>query len=274
MARRLSILAGNGQLAVDAIKAALADGWTVQVLALTQRSDLELFSPIPISVAKPLGILMKLRAFKPSQICMVGGLDISDRDREGLFGFLRKKNPGRPKTSGDTGLSSLVTALEFTTGAKVIGVHNLLPDLVAQTGLIAGPALSRQQVEDCAFAIEVARSIGSLDIGQAVVCSGQRILGVEDIAGTDALIARIGTYVGANLAGNGTCPLVLAKAKKPDQPDLVDLPAIGPDTIDAAKKAGIGIIAVQAGATLLVSKGALAERASEHGISVFGVEVA
>jgi UDP-2,3-diacylglucosamine hydrolase len=272
MAQRLSILAGNGQLAMDAIKAALANGWTVQVLALTQRSDLEIFSPITVSVAKPLGTVMKLRAFKPSHICMVGGIDISDSDREGLFGFLRKK-PGRPKSSGDTGLSSLVTALEFTTGAKVIGVHNLLPDLLAQIGLIAGPALNRQQIEDCVFAIEVARSIGSLDIGQAVVCSGQRILGVEDIAGTDALITRIGTYVSANLAGNGTCPLVLAKAKKPNQPDLVDLPAIGPDTIDAAKKAGIGIIAVQTGATLLVSKGALVERASEHGISVFGIEV-
>lgn len=272
MERRLSILAGNGQLVPDAVKAAICDGWNVQVLALTGRVDLEDFSPVRCSIGNPLSIVLKLRGFKPSHICMVGGLDVSDREREGLFGFLRKK-PSRSKSAGDSGLSSLIGALEFTTGAKVIGVHRIVPDVVAREGVIAGPGLGSGQVEDCVFAIGVARAIGDLDIGQAVVCSGQRILGVEDIAGTDALITRIGTYVSANLAGNGNHPLVLAKAKKPGQPDLVDLPAIGPDSVEAARKAGISIIAVQAGATLLVDKVRLLARANKYDISVFGVKV-
>lgn len=272
MARRLSILAGNGQLVTDAIKAAVSVGWEVQVLTLTGRCDLDEFSPVFCSIGNPLSIVMKLRGFRPSHICMVGGLDISDKDREGLFGFLRQKRR-RPKSAGDTGLSSLISALEFTTGAKVIGVHQLLPDLVAKAGLIAGPRLGSGHIEDCAFAVGVARAIGSMDIGQGVVCAGHRVLGVEDIGGTDALISRIGAYVENNLTGDGSYPLVLAKAKKPGQPDLVDLPAIGPDTIEAAKKAGIAIVAVQAGATLLVDKARLMELAARHGISLLGVEV-
>lgn len=259
-------------MVTDAIRAAICEDWEVQVLALTGRPDLEEFSPVFCSIGNPLAMVMKLRGFKPSHICLVGGLDVSDKEREGLFGFLRKK-PGRPKSAGDSGLSSLIGALEFTTKAKVIGVHQLVPDIVAREGLIAGPGISHGHIEDCVFAIGVARAIGSMDIGQAVVCAGQRILGVEDIGGTDALIARIGAHVENDLTGDGSYPLVLAKAKKPSQPDLVDLPAIGPDTIEAAKKAGIAIIAVQAGATLLVDKARLMELAARHGISLLGVEV-
>ena len=267
MSKRLSVLAGDGKLVHEALAVASLEGWDVQVLSLTSRNDLERWSPVFCSISKPVGIVLKLRAFKTSHIWMVGGLTVSDKQREGLFTFLQKKSRGK-KTSGDTGLSRLVRALEFTTGAKVIGVHELVPDLIAVPGLNAGPEVNSSDMKFCQSALETARRIGALDIGQAVVASGARILSVEDIAGTDALLARVTQYRAEGKAGDGSAPLILAKVKKPSQPKSVDLPAIGPDTVVAAAKAGISIIAVEAGGTLFIEKAEMLARANELGVSI------
>jgi len=202
---------------------------------------------------------------------MAGSVDISDRDREGLFGFFNRK-PKRSRSSGDTGLSRLTGALEMVSGAKVIGVHEIVDDLIAPDGLIAGPQLEPGQIKDCRYALHVARKIGQMDIGQAAVVAGHRVIGVEDIAGTDALIARVKGFVEQNLAGNGRDALVLAKAKKPAQPDVADLPAIGPDTVKNAHAAGIKIIALDAGNSLLIDKARLIALANDLGISILGTK--
>ncbi len=267
---RLSLLAGDGQLVTEALAMASSAGADVQVLSLTGRTDLGSWSPVNCSLNNPIGIILTLRAFKTTHICMVGGLKVSDKQREGLFGLLQRKSKNK-KNSGDRGLSRLIGALEITTGAKVIGVHELVPDLIARPGLNAGPPVGPDNMEHCLHALECARQIGALDIGQAVAAAGARILGAEDIAGTDALIARISQYRADGMTGDGSTPLILAKAKKPDQPKTVDLPAIGPDTVVAASRASISIIVVEAGGTLFIEKDKMFARADELGVSILAV---
>ncbi len=270
MNKKLSVFAGDGELVPAILEAAVCDGWQVQVLKLTQRDDLSAWDPLVVNLSNPLSILMKLRAFSPSKICMVGGLKITDKQREGLAGFLRNKSK-RQRTTGDTGMSRLIGALEFATGAKVIGVHEIVPDLKAAQGHLAGPPPSKQSMQDCEFALGIAQQIGNMDIGQAVVCVGHRIIGVEDIAGTDALLARVADFVKDGLTGNGVDPLVLAKAKKPNQPETTDLPAIGPQTIVRAAEAKVSIVCVEAGNALLINKPELIQLADKLHISVIGV---
>ncbi len=254
-----------------ALQTAAEHGWEVQVLALTKREDLASWQPQSVNLSNPLSILLKLRSFSPSHICMVGALSISDKQREGLLGFLRKKKSTKRRTTGDTGMSRLIGALEFSTGAKVIGVHEIVPDLLAQEGLIAGPKINKMAIEDCANALSIAQKIGMLDIGQAVVCVGHRVVGVEDIAGTDALMGRVKEFVKMGKVGNGSAPLVLAKAKKPNQPDTTDLPAIGPQTISNAHKSGIEIVCVEAGKSLLIQKSKTIQLANELNVSLIGL---
>ena len=270
MNKKLSVFAGEGELVPAILKSASDDGWQIQLLNLSARRDLNGWAPMPVNLSNPLSILMKLRSFAPSHICMVGGLKISDKQREGLAGFLRNKSK-RQRTTGDTGMSRLIGALEFATGAKVIGVHEIVPDLKAEEGLLAGPKLTRQVLQDCAYTLQIAKKVGELDIGQAAVCVGNRIIGVEDIAGTDALLARVASFVKEGMTGNSSDPLILGKAKKPDQPDTTDLPAIGPDTIRRAKEAGVAVVCVEAGHSLLIGKSELFELANRYGISVVGV---
>ncbi len=270
MKKKLTVFAGEGELAPAILKSASEDGWEIQLLNLTKREDLDPWQPQMVDLSNPLSILVKLRSFSPSHICMVGGLKFSDKQREGVAGFLRSKSK-RQRTTGDTGMSRLIGAVEFATGAKVIGVHEIVPDLKAAEGVLAGPRLSKQSLEDCAYTLHIAKKVGGLDIGQAAVCVGHRIIGVEDIAGTDALLARVASFIKGGLTGNSADPLILAKAKKPNQPDTTDLPAIGPDTILRASEASISIVCVEAGHSLLINKTELFELANQRGISVVGV---
>ncbi len=253
----------------EVARAATAAGWDVTIIALVARDDLGEWKQVSARLSNPLAAAAALRKIGPTHICMAGGVNISDREREGLFSFVKKK-PKRSHSTSDTGLSRLIRALEMISGASVIGGHEIVTDLIAPDGLIAGPELKRGQIDKCRHALHVAGKIGALDIAQAVVCSGYRVIGVEDIAGTDALIARVKGFVEQKLTGNGRDPLVLAKAKKPRQPRVADLPAIGPDTVKNAHDAGIAIIAVDAGNSLLIEKARLIALADELGISIVG----
>ena len=270
---RLTIFAGTGDLVPHAIDAALAAGYKVQVMALTPRPDITAVKVILADVANPLGIIWSLKVFRTSHILMVGAIHLPDKAREGLIRFANGNNPAKSTSSapvGDATLAALGTVLKKMTGADLIGVHELSPDLLAPEGHIAGPDVAS---EDAVFALETARAIGQLDIGQAAVVSGRRVIAVEDIGGTDDLIARVGTLRRNGLAGDGAARLTLAKAMKPQQPGFADLPAIGPMTVENCAAAGIATIVVEAGRSLLLMRADLLAAADKHGITIAGVVV-
>jgi DUF1009 family protein len=275
MAYRLSVLAGSGGLVPEAIAAARASGYKVQVLSLTPRDDLADVQVIQTDVAKPLNILWSVKTFGTTHILMAGAIQISDRAREILaaaargFGMLGKQ----PKviSVGDQSLSRIVGVLEKVTGAKVVGIHEIAPNLLAPLGHIAGPEPDSEALETADFALGIAREIGRLDIGQAVVVSGRRVLAVEDLGGTDELLERIASHRTRGFAGDsGSSRLVLAKARRPDQPTFADLPTIGPQTIVNAARAGISLVAVEAEHSLLIDRPAIAQAAAASSISVVG----
>lgn len=268
MARRLSLFAGSGGLVPLAVAAAQRAGFAIQVLAVTPRPDLAGVRVIPADIRNPLSILWSLKSFRTTHVLLAGAIDLSDRTREALAKFAGGEAGAPGGSMGDSSLSHLGVALEKMTGAALIGVHELAPDLLAEEGLIAGPAVDEA---DSRFALGVAREIGRLDIGQAVVTSGRRVIAVEDIAGTDAMLRRIAEFRTLGLTGDGSRPLILAKAAKPQQPLFADLPAIGLDTVDRASEAGIAAIAVEAGRTLIIDREHALSAAEAAGIGILGV---
>jgi DUF1009 family protein len=268
MAERLALIAGSGALVSEVIAAARQRGYELRLLTLGRRRDLRDLDPVPFSLADPQSAVDAIRAFGATSFVMAGGVSISDIARERLARFFRG---GRADAVGDAGLSGLATDLARLTGAKLLGVHEIAPELVAPEGLLAGPQPTQVQRDTAAYALSLARRAGALDLGQAVVVAGRRAIAAEDIAGTDALLARVQRFRRLGLSADGASPLVLAKSAKPDQPMYVDLPAIGPVTVARARRAGIGVIAVQAGATLLIQRSKLVAAADAAGISVLGL---
>lgn len=267
MTERLSVIAGSGALVPEVIEAARQQGYAIQVLSLRRLGAPRGLPVVPFDLSRPQAALDAVRAFGATMLTMVGGLRLSDRNREDLL----RMAGGGAHSVGDTALSALSGYFAAQTGARLVGAHEIAPALLAPEGQVAGPPASAELLEAAAFAIGMARSAGHLDLGQSIVLSGRRVVALEDVAGTDALLARVRRYRRQGLIADGRSPLVLAKTAKPDQPHVVDLPAIGPVTIRRARSAGIAIVAVEAGATLLIDRNGIAAAATASRIPVVGI---
>ncbi|WP_421759908.1 UDP-2,3-diacylglucosamine diphosphatase LpxI domain-containing protein [Devosia sp.] len=265
MGRALAILAGTGSLVGEVVAAAIGAGDRVRVFALVPQETLPGVDTVSADPRDPERLLADVAAFGASHVVMAGGLMLTDQMRERLGGLTGAS------ALGDAALSQFARTLIARSGAQLIGVHEVSETLLAASGHIAGPPVTEATLTVAAFALGVAREIGRLDLGQAVVVSGSRVVAAEDVAGTDELMRRVGRYREQGLLGGGTSTLLLAKAKKPQQPMHVDLPAIGVDTVRTAAEAGISVIAVEAGRTLVLSRTPLVEAARSHGVSVIGL---
>ena len=114
--------------------------------------------------------------------------------------------------------------------------------------------------------VRVARALGALDVGQAVVVQHGVVLGVEAIEGTDALLQRC---AGIKREGQGG---VLVKLKKPQQERRADLPTIGADTVRRAAEAGLSGIAVEEGQSLILDRAETVAEANRLGLFVAGIK--
>ena len=80
---------------------------------------------------------------------------------------------------GDDGLLRMVIRLMEQYGLTVIGVDELLSDLVAGAGVLGSVEPDADARADIARGREVARVLGEADVGQSVIIQQGTVLGVE-----------------------------------------------------------------------------------------------
>jgi DUF1009 family protein len=172
---------------------------------------------------------------------------------------------------GDNHLLSGMGKLLEDEGLRLVGAHEIAPDILIQEGTLARAQPSELDRGDIALGLEYLRAAGKFDIGQAVVVAGRHILAVEAAEGTDAMLVRI-----AEMRANGRLRArpgtgTLVKAPKPAQDRRFDLPSIGPQTVEGVVRAGLAGIAVLAGSTIVAEPARLIELADRNAIFVVGV---
>ncbi len=168
----------------------------------------------------------------------------------------------RAFSRGDDGLlRAIVGVLENDEGFRVIGPDDIAPDLLTPLGVIANVPVSPRLAGLIEPGIAAARSLGRRDQGQAVVIGPDGAICEEGPEGTEALLRDLP----AAFKGG-----VLVKMTKPDQERRVDLPAMGPDTVDQAEKAGLCGLVVEAGGSLLLDRGDMIARADAAGLFLLG----
>lgn len=155
--------------------------------------------------------------------------------------------------------------LEEEEGFRVVGADDILSGLTAREGVMGAVVPDEAAERDIARGVDVLQAMGAADVGQAVVVQDGIVLGVEAVEGTDALIARCG---GLRREGPGG---VLVKLGKPEQERRADLPTIGPETVARVREAGLRGIAVEAGATIMLSPSRVIAAADEAGIFLVGL---
>jgi hypothetical protein len=156
-------------------------------------------------------------------------------------------------------------------GIAVLGAHQIAPGLLAAQGRIAGRKPSSRELGNIRLAFAACKALGKFDIGQAAITEANRVVAVEGVEGTDALLERI-----VHMRSIGRMPAkgkygVLVKTMKPGQDMRADLPAIGPRTVEGVVKAGLNGIAVEAGHAIILDRRATLAAAQAAGIFIHGI---
>src|SRR4030081_1231792 len=153
---------------------------------------------------------------------------------------------------GDDHLLSGIGRILEQDGFRMVGIKEVAPDLLAPEGCLTRTAPDEHAVADIARGREVLRALSPFDIGQAAVVIDGHVVAVEDIEGTDGLLARVARLGKEDPIRGATRRGVLVKAPKSGQDLRFDLPTIGPRTIEGAAAAGLGGVASVAGKHIVV----------------------
>lgn len=166
---------------------------------------------------------------------------------------------------GDDYIISYVMHIFKKNGYNIVSPQDLVPELLAPKGSVSNAKPSKQDRRDIATGKAVLDSLGSLDVGQAVVVENGQVLGIEAAEGTDALIARCAKLKKQARGG------VLLKMKKTNQDTRTDLPVIGIQTLLNAAKAGLTGVAFEAGGSLIVDLEKVKAKANALKIFLIGI---
>ena len=172
---------------------------------------------------------------------------------------------------GDDHLLSGIGRILERDGFRMVGIRDVAPDLLAPVGSLTRAAPDANAAADIAKGREVLSALSPFDIGQAVVVIDGHVVAVEDIEGTDALLARIARLREQGRIRSASRRGVLVKLPKRGQDLRFDLPAIGPQTVEGAVKAELAGIAVLAGNTIVAEPQAMIETADAAGLFVIGL---
>ena len=160
---------------------------------------------------------------------------------------------------GDDALLKRLRGILESEGFELVGVQTLCPELLTPEGVLAAPATPISD-EDLSICMDQAKSFGREDKGQAVAIAARHIVDTEDKKGTNALILR-----------NARTDAILVKVSKPHQDMDLDMPTIGPETIQKAGLAGFMAVVLEAGRTLMVDRDRCIELAKAHNLGLIGV---
>ena len=177
-----------------------------------------------------------------------------------IFGMFR---------GGDDYLLKGVAAIFEEHGFRLLGAHAVAPEILMPEGALGRERPTGRDNADIAKGLAFLTAASPFDVGQAVVVADARVLAIEAAEGTDSLLERIAQLrqTGRIASGRG----VLVKAAKRNQDRRLDLPSIGPQTVEGAARAGLAGIAVVAGSTVVAEPAQIGAVADRAGLFVLGL---
>ena len=170
---------------------------------------------------------------------------------------------------GDDGTLREVIALMGEWGITVVAAQDILPDLLAAPGVLTGQ-VGAQDKQDAARGFAILAAMGAADVGQGCVVARGQCVALEALPGTDEMLTVLAQQRArlSHLPAGG----VFCKAPKAGQDRRIDLPALGPATVEGAARAGLRGIAFDAGGVLLIDRDAMLARAAELGLFLWARE--
>lgn len=274
--RKLGLIAGGGSLPVEIAEHCQRSGRPLFVIRLKgfAGEGLDQFTGAEVGLAELGKCFKALKRAGCEAVCLAGQVNRPDFASllPDLRGLAALPAAIAAAGKGDDALLRMLVGEFEKEGFAVEGAHEVMDDLRLSAGPLGKVAPAAGHAVDIDQAMAAARAIGRLDAGQAaVVCRGL-VLALEAAEGTDALLARVADLPEALRGRPGEPAGVLAKAPKPSQEKRVDLPTIGPATVEAAARAGLAGIVGEAGHLLVLEREAVIALADDLGLFILGLE--
>ena len=274
LAGKLGLIAGGGDLPYAVAQRCELEGRDLYVVRLDGFADPHLirWPGDDFGMAQIGAILKALKANGCRVVCLAGIVSRPD------FKTLKPDFKGATllpgivsaAAKGDDALLRKILSVFENEGFVVEGADDILGGETLAGGALGAITPTDDQLQDLKKALHVAEKTGELDIGQgAVVCDGL-VLAVEAQEGTDAMLSRVASLP-TDLRGSPSAPRgALGKAPKPIQDLRVDMPVIGPRTVEMAAAAGLAGIGGVSGRLILIDRAAIVAAADRLGLFVWG----
>lgn len=260
----IGLIAGNGEFPREFILKAQGAGHPVYVYALKGEASGELSQLADDLTWGYVGNLQgAIRYFKKQgvpEVAMLGGVKRVNVFRLLHFDWLMLRAMKNARGRQDDGLLRSICAEIERAGLRVFNPKRFLSQAASAEGCLTLKPLSDSEREDRDLGIRAARLLGSLDVGQTVVVKGGVVVALEAVEGTDATIKRAG-----QLAGPG---VVVVKLPKPGQDRRLDLPSIGPETINNLKDIGARALIIEKEGALILEPEKVIQLADSCGITI------
>lgn len=270
--RPLGLLAGNGRFPFLVAQEAKKNGRRVVAVAFNGEADPALEQVVDSIHWVFVGQLNKwveiLRKEGVHEVVMAGLVRHSN-----MYADLKKFHPDMRALKlfwrlrdrkADTILGGVAEELSKS-GLTLMPSIEHLSNHLAQNGVMTKRKPSSAEMEDVRFGFHLAKSMAGLDVGQTVCVKNKAVIAVEAMEGTDRCIRRAGEISQGNF--------VVVKVSKPKQDLRFDVPVVGLNTIETFQESGGGILAVEAGKTLVLDRQKLVEWANGEKIGIMGVEL-
>jgi UDP-2,3-diacylglucosamine hydrolase len=272
----VGLIAAGGVMPFAVADSLIARGLTPVLFALKGACDpvaVERFRHHWISVGQ-IGRAMKLfRSENCRDLVFIGTLVRPALSEIRLdWGTLRVVGPVLAAfRGGDDHLLSGIGRIFEKDGFRMVGIRDVAPDVLMPAGCLTRASPDDISTADIAKGRDVLRALSPFDIGQAAIVIDGHVVAVEDIEGTDGLLARV-----ARLRSEGRIRAkaprgALVKAPKSSQDLRFDLPTVGPRTVEGAVTAGLAGIAIVAGNTIVVEPQSMIEAADAAGLFLTGL---
>ncbi len=259
---KLAIIAGSGTLPRDLYQRATSLGIDCHVIGFKGHTDY-ITPDLWGTVGRASKIITYLKENKIQNLVFIGGIEKPSfkslrLDWVTIKFFIK----AWVKSFGDSNvLTSARNELE-SMGFQMYGIHKFLPELLMESGTLGAIQIHDASYDDIALGTHEALEWGKQDKGQAVIIKNGNVIARESKAGTNWMIEHY-----------GTADSILVKMCKPQQDMDMDLPTIGPKTVQlCANKKMAGIIG-HAHHMLIAERDKTIELANSNGLFIYGQDI-